>query len=239
MGRQVGLDPPRSSQRASPGPRTHRSTPPSGIERSVRDVVPLSVKDVLELNCQGCPDPDSSCTAALYDGHSAGPADPPAPEGARSHRPGARAARQSLGRGDGLAAPSSRGSPLASPPPIVPNPTGTAVGSSDGPSSRQSWTGCGAQISRGQLCQRLGIDQQRHTPAGPRPELATGSAGSPAGSRSPSRAFEGHRRLRLRLTILARRIVPRLIARADARNPTGLCPEPRQGPGPLDPIFAM
>jgi len=36
-----------------------------------------------------------------------------------------------------------------------------------------------------------------------------------------------------------RRIVPRLIARADARNPTGLCPEPRQGPGPLDPIFAM
>ena len=37
---------------------------------------------------------------------------------------------------------------------------------------------CGAPISRGQLCQRLGIDQQRHTPAGPRPELAAGSAGS-------------------------------------------------------------
>jgi hypothetical protein len=41
------------------------------------------------------------------------------------------------------------------------------------------------------------------------------------------------------LTTLVRRIVPTLIARADARNPTGRCPEPRQGPGPLDPIFAM
>ena len=64
----------------------------------------------------------------------------------------------------------------------------------------------GARISRGQLCQALGIDQQRHAPAGP------GIWAPPvlAGFRSSSRAFQGHRRLRLQPTILARRIVPRL-----------------------------
>jgi hypothetical protein len=40
---------------------------------------------------------------------------------------------------------------------------------------------CGARISRGQLCQLLGIDQQRHVPAGP----ALGLSRTPAGSRSP------------------------------------------------------
>ena len=80
-----------------------------------------------------------------------------------------------------------------------------------------------ARISTGQLChsQLLGIDQQRHAPAGPEPELAMGLRRIPAGSWSLSRAFQGHPRLRLQLPILARRIVPSLSSR-----------RPRSGPGP-------
>jgi len=52
----------------------------------------------------------------------------------------------------------------------------------------------GTRISRGQLCQLLGIDQQRHAPAGP---PAMGLRRVPAGSWSLSRAFQSHPRLRL------------------------------------------
>jgi len=47
-------------------------------------------------------------------------------------------------------------------------------------------------------------------PPGLGPGLAMRFRRVPAGYRAPSRAFQGHRRLRFHLTIPARRIVPRL-----------------------------
>jgi hypothetical protein len=101
----------------------------------------------------------------------------------------------------------------ASPPPILPNPTGPSSRVEPPADVRAELARARREtrISSGQLCQLPGIDQQRHMPAGPLgPGWLWGLRRVPAGSRAPSRAFQGHRRLRLQLTILARRIVPRL-----------------------------
>ena len=82
-----------------------------------------------------------------------------------------------------------------------------------GPPGRADPGAARPRISSGQRCQQLGIDQQCHAPDGPRAGLGYAAPPVPAGSRSPSRAIQGHRRLRLQLTILARRIVPRASVR--------------------------
>ena len=87
----------------------------------------------------------------------------------------ARAARRSLGRGDGLAVPPPRGSPRASPPPILPNSRGRLSGRATGgpPGS----AGPGAARRADLAWAALPAARHRpatHTPAGPRAELATG-----------------------------------------------------------------
>jgi len=134
---------------------------------------------------------------------TAGPEDPAAQKAPIASARSTRTSR-SLGRGDGLTA---RARDRRARRRRRSHPT---LGSRCRRTSGRSRTGPGAPISRGQLCQLLGIDQQRNALAG----LGSGwrfwgPPPVPAGLRSPSRAFQGYRRLRFQPTILARRIVPR------------------------------
>jgi hypothetical protein len=78
--------------------------------------------------------------------------------------------------------------------------------------SGRSWPGrCAARGSRAGSSASCSASTSNATRRpGVKPGLAMGLHRVPAGSRAPSRAFQGHRRLRFQLTILARRIVPRL-----------------------------
>ena len=102
---------------------------------------------------------------------------------------------------------------------------------------------CGGEASIDEAVDRHHAGTRLRLPASPRAGYGLRwlwAPPAPPGSRAPSRCFQRHRRLRSLLTILGalNRIVPRLIARADARNPTGLCPEPATSTGSFTPSVA-
>jgi hypothetical protein len=112
------------------------------------------------------------------------------PRRRRSHRPGARAAPiPRPRRWSGCTGPRSpRGSPRASPPPILPNPTGPSLGPNCRRTSGRSWHGRGAP--RG--AQAAALPAARHRPATPRAVRASGARagyGAPPGPGRPAGAI--------------------------------------------------